>query len=92
MAEALAKSDGDAEQQPSHKAIDNGNPARFNPTWLVLDDVNIDLISIATFVAVLTSVMFFHLPLKLAALPLGAILLPLRAFFPRPRIPQGRFS
>jgi hypothetical protein len=47
---------------------------------VVVDDVNIDLISVATFVAVFTSTGLFLLPLKLAALLLGAILLPLRVF------------
>jgi hypothetical protein len=90
MADARASTNEGTEQQPSHQAIDNGNPAQFKPKWLVLDDVNIDLISVATSVAVLISTVFFRLPLKLAALPLGAIVLPLRIFFPRPKTPEGR--
>jgi hypothetical protein len=35
MAEARASTNGDAEQQLSYEAFDNGNLARFNLTWLL---------------------------------------------------------
>jgi len=90
MAQVRVGVDEGAEQQPSHKSIDNGNPARFNPTWLVLDDVNIDLISVGTIAASVVSVVFFKLPALLVVPPLATLLVTLRLFFPRPRTPEGR--
>jgi len=90
MAQARAGVNEGAEQQPSHEAIDNGNPARFNPTWLVLDDVNIDLITFGTIAATTATAVFSNLPLKLVSLPLVAFLLILRTYFPRPKTPEGR--
>ena len=76
-------------EQPSHKAIDNGNPAHFQPKWLVLDDVNIDLITVITTVSALGSYFLFHSPVKLSVLVPAAIILPLRLWFPRPKAPEG---
>jgi hypothetical protein len=78
-----------AEQQPSHLAIDNGNPAKFKPSYLVLDDVNVDLISVAVIAALIASVLVFHFSITKALLLTVAIILPLRTFFPRPTKPQG---
>jgi hypothetical protein len=78
-----------ADEQPSHKAIDNGNPANFKPQWFVLDDVNIDLISVVATVAALGSFFFLGSSAKLAVLVPAAIVLPLRLFFPRSKIPEG---
>jgi hypothetical protein len=47
----------------------------------VLDDVNIDLISAVTTVAMLTSTVFLHSPAKLAVPLAAAIYLPLRLWF-----------
>ncbi|KAF2743858.1 NAD(P)-binding protein [Sporormia fimetaria CBS 119925] len=76
-------------QQPSHRAIDNGNPTIYKPKWLVLDDVNIDLITFATFVASTISILFFRYTLTPTLLVAAAIVLPLRLFFPRPKTPEG---
>jgi short chain dehydrogenase len=78
-----------AEQQPSHQAIDNGNPAKFKPAYLVLDDINVDLISVAVVAALIASVSVFHFSSTKALLLSAAIILPLRTFFPRPTNPQG---
>ena len=89
MSQARVGVEEGAEQQPSHRTIDNGNPAVFKPKWFVLDDVNIDLISVITAVATLISIFFLHFPAMLAGLAAAAIILPLRLFFPRPKAPQG---
>lgn len=78
-----------AEQQPSHKAIDNGNPAKFKPSYLVLDDVNVDLISVVMVAALTASVLGFHFSSTKAILLGIATILPLRTFFPRSTNPQG---
>jgi len=76
-------------QQPSHEAIDNGNPTVFKPKWLVLDDLNIDLISFVTVLATSTSILFFGLSTRIAIPAAAALILPLRLFLPRPKTPQG---
>ena len=73
----------------SHQAIDNGNPAVFKPKYLVLDDVNIDLITFISIASALASVFFFRLSLKVAFFMAAAIILPLRLWMPRPRKPEG---
>jgi hypothetical protein len=78
-----------ANEQPSHKAIDHGNPAHFKPKWFVLDDANIDLITVITTIAALGSFFLFRSPIKLSVLVPAAIILPLRLWFPRPRTPEG---
>jgi hypothetical protein len=78
-----------ADEQPSHKAIDNGNPAHFNPKWFVLDDVNIALISVLATVAALASFFFLGSSAKLALLVPATIVLPLRLLFPRSEPPEG---
>jgi hypothetical protein len=77
------------DQQPSHKAIDNGNPARFKPVYLVLDDINVDFISASvTFLATLCVVFLQFAPTKTFSAA-ALILAPLRIFFPRPTNPEG---
>lgn len=77
------------EEQPSHRAIDNGNPSVFKPKWLVLDDINVDLISLVTVFATTVLIFFFGFP-GILVLPVTAcFLLPLRIFLPRSRTPQG---
>jgi hypothetical protein len=78
-----------AEQQPSHLAIDNGNPAKFKPSYLVIDDVNVDLISVVVVAALIGSVLFFQFSSTKALLLIAAIVFPLRTFFPRPTNPTG---
>ena len=78
-----------AYEQPSHKAIDKGNPARFAPRWLVLDDTNIDLITFTASVAAVCSAFLFPSFIKLSVLVPAALILPLRLFFPRPKTPEG---
>jgi len=77
------------EEQPSHRAIDNGNPSNFNPKWFVLDDVNIDLITVLTTVTMLGSIFWFPSSTILIIIISMFIILPLRLWFPRPKIPEG---
>jgi hypothetical protein len=89
MVDARVAVEHGAEQQPSHRAIDNGNPTIFRPKWLVLDDINIDLVSFLTLVTTVGSIILFGIP-TILAMPAAAIfLLPLRLFFPRPKTPKG---
>jgi len=81
---------GNGDQQPSQQAIDKGNPANFNPKWLILDDLNIDLITAISTGATLASMFMFHSPLKVSVCVAASIILPLRLFFPRPKTPEGR--
>lgn len=76
-------------EQPPHKAIENGNPAHFKPKRFVLDDVNIDLITHVTTIAALGSFYFLRSGIKLSVLVPAAIILPLRLWFPRPKTPEG---
>jgi hypothetical protein len=76
-------------QEPSHRAIDNGNPAIFKPRWLVLDDINVDLISLSTVIASISAIFLAGIPAQLAVTGMAAIILPLRLFFPRARPPHG---
>jgi hypothetical protein len=46
MSSALMGVEGSVEQQPSCGAIDTGNPAAYKPKWLVLDDLDINPISL----------------------------------------------
>jgi hypothetical protein len=78
-----------SEQQPSYSAIDHGNPAIFKPKYLVLDDINIDLISVILAVASLCSVFTSHVSSIKAFVAAAAVIVPLRAFFPRPKNPEG---
>lgn len=83
-------------EQPSHRAIDNGNPTVYKPKWLVLDDTNIDLITSATLFTTVLATCVSVLLLGLTATPTlaipaaaAALLLPLRLFLPRPQPPRG---
>lgn len=77
------------EEQPSHRAIDNGNPAVFKVKWLVLDDVNVDILSGTTILAAAIAVFYFGVSPKLAAGLAAAFVLPLRFFLPHSKVPQG---
>jgi hypothetical protein len=78
------------EQQPSHRAIDNGNPAVFKPNFFVLDDLNIDLITfIVSLFAVVSVLWRGFLASGFVILAAIAIIVPLRLFLPRPKPPQG---
>lgn len=76
-------------EKPSHEAIDNGNPSIFKPKWLVLDDINVDLISVVTTIAALGSYVFLNSSLKMSVLVPAALILPLRLWLPRPKYPEG---
>jgi hypothetical protein len=89
MADARVSVEDNSDQQFSHRAIDNGNPTIYKPTWLVLDDINVDLISYFTLVASALSVLFFGFSAVLALPAAAAFLLPLRLFLPRPQPPKG---
>jgi hypothetical protein len=89
MVDARVSVEENGDQQFSHRAIDNGNPTIYKPTWLVLDDINVDLISYFTLVTTAVSVLFLGLPAILALPVAAAFLLPLRLFLPRPKTPEG---
>lgn len=89
MSQARIGVEEGTDQQPSHQAIDHGNPTVYKPKWFVLDDVNVDLISVVTTITVPISVIFFHFPAILAVIAAISVILPLRLFFPRPKAPQG---
>jgi len=77
------------DEQPSHSAIDNGNPAEFEPRWLVLDDVNIDLITVTAAAAAIASTLLYGVSPTIAGGLWAAAVLPLRFFLPRPKTPEG---
>ena len=89
MVDARVAVEDGAEQQPSHRAIDNGNPTIYKPKWLVIDDVNIDLVSYVTLVTTVVSVLFLGFPAILVIAAAVIFLIPLRLFFPRPKTPEG---
>jgi hypothetical protein len=89
MSSAHVGVENGSENQPSHRAIDNGNPAVFKPKWLVLDDLNIDLISFGTILATSLSILFFGVSASIAISAAAALILPLRLLLPRPKTPQG---
>jgi len=78
-----------SEEQPSHRAIDNGNPSNFKPVYFVLDDVNVDLITFVTSILAAASVLLHQLSPVLALLIGASVILPLRLFFPRSSKPSG---
>lgn len=80
---------GDAE--PRTKKFDSGldNPAVYKPTWFVGDDINIDLFTVVVSTASFIAWRFFNVSLLYAAVPLLALVLPLRLFFPLKRVPTG---
>ncbi|EON66106.1 hypothetical protein W97_05349 [Coniosporium apollinis CBS 100218] len=69
MAQARVAVKEGAEQQPSHAAIDNGNPANLKPKYLVLDDINIDLITVGVTTCTLISIFAFHFPTVIYSCP-----------------------
>jgi hypothetical protein len=89
MSSARVGVEDGVEQQPSHGAIDNGNPTVYKPKWLVLDDLNIDLISFFTVLVTPISILFLNLSAKIAILAAAAFILSLRLFLPWPKTPQG---
>jgi hypothetical protein len=77
------------QEQPSHSAIDNGNPAKFYPRYLVLDDINVDLVSVIVTSISIACVFTTSISSIKALLAAVAIVLPLRVFFPRASPPEG---
>lgn len=77
------------EEKPSHKAIDNGNPAIFHPKWLVLDDINVDLISFVMLAATIPMIFLGGVPGMVAIPAILAFLIPFRMIFPRVKTPEG---
>jgi hypothetical protein len=78
-----------SEEQPSHEAIDNGNPTNFKPVYLILDDVNVDLLTFVIFILTIASVIFCQLAPFHASIIAVSVVLPLRIFFPRSSKPSG---
>jgi hypothetical protein len=89
MSQARVGVDDGADQQPSHRAIDNGNPAIYKPKWFVLDDINVDLVSIMMTAAAPVLIFFLHLPAMLVGPVAAVMILLLRSFYPRPKPPHG---
>jgi hypothetical protein len=86
----LMKSNTHKEQeQPSHAAVEVANPASFRPKYLVLDDINIDLITVFATVSAVISTFVLGTPGLWTTAAAAAVIFPLRAFFPRPTTPQG---
>ncbi|KAK5998037.1 Dehydrogenase/reductase SDR family member 7 [Cladobotryum mycophilum] len=81
--------DHHTESQPSHAAVDHGNPAVFKPKWFVLDDANVDLISMGATVIAFMTVLFLHVPWMLAIGALAVFVLPFRHIFPQSEAPTG---
>jgi short-subunit dehydrogenase len=81
--------DSQSKQQPSHAAIDNGNPAIFKPKWAVRDDVNLDLLSVIVTMMALSAPLALGTSWKLAGGVAAAVILPLRFFFTRSNPPTG---
>lgn len=74
---------------PSREHIDDFNSARQDPKYLVLDDINIDLITVFTVATSVISIFLLNFSsFKVLALA-AAILVPLRAFLPQPTTPKG---
>ncbi|KAL3492311.1 hypothetical protein BJX62DRAFT_236344 [Aspergillus germanicus] len=76
-------------EKPSQEAIIEGNPASFKPTYLVLDSINVDLLSINILAATGLAYLFHYIDAKVALGALALGILPLRLIFPRPRPPKG---
>ncbi|KAL4759427.1 SDR family NAD(P)-dependent oxidoreductase [Aspergillus foveolatus] len=74
-------------ENPSH-VIDYANPSIFKPKYLVLDDINVDLLSFNILAASGLAYLFSYLDAKLAA-AIAATILPLRLIFPRSKAPTG---
>ncbi|KAI9372235.1 hypothetical protein BJX61DRAFT_508004 [Aspergillus egyptiacus] len=74
---------------PSYHTIEHNNPAIFKPTYLVLDDINVDFIAANILAATGLAWLFHYLDAKLALALLGVTVLPLKLLFPRPRRPEG---
>jgi len=84
-----AQIDVDGEGQPSHGAVSEKNQAVFKPKWLILDDINIDLLSILAAVSALVSVFGLGCQARAVAPAAAAVIVALRLLFPRPTAPQG---
>jgi hypothetical protein len=76
-------------EKPSQEAIVKGNAASFKPTYLVLDSINVDLLSITILLATGLAYLFHYIDAKLALGALALGILPLRLIFPRARPPRG---
>jgi hypothetical protein len=78
-----------SQEQASHRAIDNGNPANFKPVYFILDDINIDLITFLSSIVSILAVVLRQLSPFQALFIASAIILPLRLFLPRSTKPTG---
>jgi uncharacterized protein len=74
---------------PSQKVIEDDNPVVFKPRFLVLDDINIDLITVFTITGSLFSILVLGKPWLIVSAVAAAILTPLRLLFPMPSTPRG---
>ncbi len=77
------------DKYPSHDAIDNFNSDRQDPKYLVLDDINIDLITVFTTFSSLIAIFLLHASYYKVLIPAALVVLPLRLFFPKPTKPEG---
>jgi hypothetical protein len=83
------KSPSNEPQQPSHAAVELGNPASFKLKYLVLDDINVDFITVLAILFTLVSIFVLGAPKLSTTVAAVVIIFPIRVFFPRPTIPQG---
>jgi hypothetical protein len=74
---------------PSEDAIDNFNSDQQAPNYLVLDDINIDLITTFTVFSSIISIFLLRFSTFKTVALAAAIILPLRALFPKPTNPEG---
>jgi len=75
--------------QPSHDAIDNFNSDRQDPKYMVLDDLNVDLITTFTVISSAIAILILRFPALQTVIFVTALLLPLRTFFPKSTKPEG---
>ena len=88
MAQPHANNTAGNQPESSQHVVEDRNPAVFKQKWLVIDDINIDLLSVlATFSAVVAVLLGY--PAKAVVPITAALVLPLRTFLPHPAVPQG---
>jgi len=89
MAQEHTRIDVDGGKQRSHRVVEDKNPAVFKQRWLVVDDINVELLSIAAVAAAVFAIFVLRYPWA-GVLPIAAaIVVPLNVFLPLPTTPQG---
>jgi hypothetical protein len=91
MAQTDVRVNVDETRESSQRVVEDKNAAVFKPKWLVVDDINIDLISVLATITALIAVIIFRYPLKVAVPAAAAVILSLRAFLPLTTTPKAWF-